>query len=742
MRNPNAAIALARRRVKSNTTQAADNTIDAILGDANGQVDAGAGYHWVRRAASADENDNSTVGNAFRAQSNAAGGYYPGSGRRVKLERRGNDWRVKEGSHADMLAAGINPSAGNPLDPYTKFRYLDEIVDLNAYEVAPLLIAVREWNYRTDDNTVKLWLGTTASTHYDLTTHVPASANEQCYALLVFNITEHLASAYPIQVYTSTPITTLGSELGESDLQECYSALPVDEIIVPIKAYALVNGMTGVQGVAADVHLRQMINIPSPGMMLSFDVAADSGTPATIEDADTLTFEGAGGIDTVVDDVTKTVIIDGSAIASAPFVDTTAIVKGSADATKLLRFEVDGFTTGTTRVLTAPNFDGTIATLAGIESFSNKTLTSPKVNEILDSNGNELLKFTTTASAVNELTLANAATGGKPALSATGGDTNIGIDILPKGTGVVNIDGAVVINESGADRDVRIEGDTITNLFFTDASADRIGIGTTSPTTAILDVAGAINVQGDASAVGIYFVPGKAWIRSTGGGFMDVGTAGAGTLNFRMGSGFVSTLLLNNDSTVNIGSIAAGIARLAVYGAASAKALVAVANATGSANIVEAQNSSNTVLASIASTGAGLFNALDASSTSAVTTALTTGHNIAGTPAASFGTGMVFQAKSSTTNDQALGAIDGYWNVASHATRAGQIDIAANYTSTKQVGFSVRGDTGGVKTSVNGATPVARQTAGAATAGATYGATEQTMLQTVYDACRNFGITT
>lgn len=46
--------------------------------------------------------------------------------------------------------------------------------------------------------------------------------------------------------------------------------------------------------------------------------------------------------------------------AGAPFADTTAIVKGSADATKLLRFEVDGFTTGTTRVLTPPDRNGTL----------------------------------------------------------------------------------------------------------------------------------------------------------------------------------------------------------------------------------------------------------------------------------------------------------------------------------------------------------------------------------------------
>lgn len=51
---------------------------------------------------------------------------------------------------------------------------------------------------------------------------------------------------------------------------------------------------------------------------------------------------------------------DGTAVvapASNPFTDSTAIIKGSADATKLLRFEVDGFTTGTTRVITPPNYD-------------------------------------------------------------------------------------------------------------------------------------------------------------------------------------------------------------------------------------------------------------------------------------------------------------------------------------------------------------------------------------------------
>ncbi len=66
-------------------------------------------------------------------------------------------------------------------------------------------------------------------------------------------------------------------------------------------------------------------------------------------------------------------VISSTATNSPPFVDSTAIIRGSADSTKLLRFEVDGFTAATTRVLTPPNFDGTIATLAGSETLTNKT---------------------------------------------------------------------------------------------------------------------------------------------------------------------------------------------------------------------------------------------------------------------------------------------------------------------------------------------------------------------------------
>jgi hypothetical protein len=96
----------------------------------------------------------------------------------------------------------------------------------------------------------------------------------------------------------------------------------------------------------------------------------------------------------------------------------------------------------------------TLPLLAGNDTFvfeghtqtlTNKTLTSPILNTprvgtaINDTNGAELIKVTATTSAVNEITLANAAAGNKPTITASGNDTNITIQINGKGTGSVEI---------------------------------------------------------------------------------------------------------------------------------------------------------------------------------------------------------------------------------------------------------------------------------------------------------------
>jgi len=60
-----------------------------------------------------------------------------------------------------------------------------------------------------------------------------------------------------------------------------------------------------------------------------------------------------------------------------------------------------------------------------------------------NSEGEELLKLASVSSAVNEVKISNAATGSGPSVEATGGDTNIDINLTPKGTGELNVDGKV-----------------------------------------------------------------------------------------------------------------------------------------------------------------------------------------------------------------------------------------------------------------------------------------------------------
>ena len=68
-------------------------------------------------------------------------------------------------------------------------------------------------------------------------------------------------------------------------------------------------------------------------------------------------------------------------------------------------------------------------------------------NFIGDESGNEQIKFATTASAVNEISVTNAATTNPPAISATGGDTNIDLNLTPKGIGRITFSGAGKIQQ-------------------------------------------------------------------------------------------------------------------------------------------------------------------------------------------------------------------------------------------------------------------------------------------------------
>jgi hypothetical protein len=130
-------------------------------------------------------------------------------------------------------------------------------------------------------------------------------------------------------------------------------------------------------------------------------------------------------------------------------------------------------------------------TLSANLSTNSKNIQVASTYGIIDENSNEQIKFSTTASATNEITIANAAASANPTISATGGDTNIGLTLTPKGIGRVTANGNAKIFGVA-------EGVTITTTFQT-----TLNYNTNTQAVYFSNVANAanftVNLRGDAS---------------------------------------------------------------------------------------------------------------------------------------------------------------------------------------------------------------------------------------------------
>ena len=83
--------------------------------------------------------------------------------------------------------------------------------------------------------------------------------------------------------------------------------------------------------------------------------------------------------------------------------------------------------------------DDTTPQLGGDLDTNSFNIAFDDAHGINDENGNEQIIFQTTSSAVNQFDITNAATGNAPSISATGGDSNIDVAVIPKGTGETKI---------------------------------------------------------------------------------------------------------------------------------------------------------------------------------------------------------------------------------------------------------------------------------------------------------------
>jgi len=218
------------------------------------------------------------------------------------------------------------------------------------------------------------------------------------------------------------------------------------------------------------------------GATLTFTNGATSnGKNAVIELTGTIT----GNVDvTIPSDITNKVYIIKNSTSGA--FSVTVKVSGQTGVT----FSA---TDKGTKILYV---NGTDAADSNIGKLSNDF--APQLSAQLDVNGQsigdgtlELIKFTEAGSAVNEITIANAATTAAPAISATGDDTNIDLNLTPKGIG------RVTLNGNG-----KIQG--VAEKVTTSASFDSDVVIDTNTQGVILSTAAAdanfvINLRGDGS---------------------------------------------------------------------------------------------------------------------------------------------------------------------------------------------------------------------------------------------------
>lgn len=414
------------------------------LGDSDyGNVYGDDGHYWVRRLDRADSNNIATLGVPFQVRAGSAN-IVPRAGRVVWVGQGFDGYLTVLGfDHDDLRRVGINPTSVQPNDPYREWIRLKQIQNFRALPIGTaaspsMKVQVRQLDYWTPDGQLVHFNGTNASTHIDLTAYSPALSFQR-YVVLWIDIWTG-----DIFVTASTPIDSLNTALTFTDLQECANQAGADA--EPIGAFRLKDAQTALKlNDTVDVDLRQFLNVPQAygfpntisrlyrihdnrsvimpsevsvqaegaveigdnaalvildsdycacedgGGMTSFNITADSGGTTSVDQGETVDFDGADGITTTL-------------------------------AGLMLSFAVDNTVIRTT---------GTQAIAAGL------TVTSPKINEILDTSGNEVLKFGSTASAEAELNITNGVPGTPPLISATGTAANISIDVLPKGIGAI-----------------------------------------------------------------------------------------------------------------------------------------------------------------------------------------------------------------------------------------------------------------------------------------------------------------
>ena len=201
----------------------------------------------------------------------------------------------------------------------------------------------------------------------------------------------------------------------------------------------------------------------------------------------------AGAINVVVPDgIEKTYVIEnatsGAYTVTVKTSSGTGVTWGATD--KGIKMVYSDGTNVVDTAFTEVSSDYT-PTLSGILDTNGNDIVVDNGGAIEDDSNNEYIKFVKTATAVNEVTITNQATGSAPSIAATGDDTNIDFNLTPKGIGRVTLNGNGKIQ--GLAEKVNLNGAFTSNINIdTNTQAVQLNTATASANFTV-------NLRGDGS---------------------------------------------------------------------------------------------------------------------------------------------------------------------------------------------------------------------------------------------------